>query len=152
MTGKSEDRQTIQGDPRLRHAYPYFRMHLEEIRACIECGCSVRSVWRAYATRTPDPFPGSYSSFLRYCAGQGLGPRRAKGDTQVDLHRRGRALPSQRPGETPPKRGPLRGPKPVGSVLGRLNMFPPPLERPPGPTPEEIDRMMDADLELDPKR
>ena len=151
MTGKSEDRQAIQGDPRLLHAYPYFRMHLEEIRACIECGCSVRSVWRAYATRTTDPFPGSYSSFLRYCGDHGLGPRRAKVDTQVDLHRRSRALPA-RPDETPPKRGTLRGPKPVGSVLGRLNLFPPPLDRPPGFTPEQIDRMMDADRDLDPKR
>ena len=97
----------IQGDPRLRYAYPYFRMHLEEIRACIECGCSVRSVWCAYATRAADPFPGSYSSFLRYCGDHGL---------------------------------------------GRLNLFPPPLERPPGFTPEQIDRMMDADRDLDPKR
>jgi len=67
VTVESVDKQTIQVDPRIRHAYPYFRMHLEEIRACIEGGCSVKSVWRAYATRSSKPFPGSYSSFLRYC-------------------------------------------------------------------------------------
>ena len=153
MTAKSEDTQMIQGDPRLRYAYPYFRMHLEEIRACIECGCSVRSVWCAYATRPADPFPGSYSSFLRYCGDHGLGPRRAKGGTQVDPHDRGRASPAQRPNETPSKRGRLRGPKPLGvSVLGRSNRFPPPLDRPPGFTPEQIDRMMDRDRDLEPNR
>ena len=49
MTAKSEGKQPIQPDPRVHYAYPYFRVHLEEIRACIECGCFVRSVWRAYA-------------------------------------------------------------------------------------------------------
>ncbi|MGB5696729.1 MAG: hypothetical protein WBM46_13810, partial [Polyangiales bacterium] len=62
------------------------------------------------------------------------------------------ASPAQRPEEIPPKRGALRGPKPVGSVLGRLNLYPPPLVRPPGFTPEQIKRLMDPDLELDPKR
>ena len=132
MTVEREDNKTIQGDPRLRYAYPYFRMHLEEIRACIECGCSVKSVWQAYATRASEPFPGSYSSFLRYCGDHGFGRRRAKGDTRANLHRRAEASPAQRPDETPPKRGALRGPKPVGSVLKRLNLYPPPLERPPG--------------------
>jgi len=152
VTAKSEDKQPFQVDPRLVHAYPYFRVHLEEIRACIECGCSVRSVWRAYATRAAHPFPGSYSSFLRYCNAHALGRRRAKEGTQSDLHRRGQGLPSQRPNETPSKRGPLRGPKPVGSVLGRLKLYPPPLDRPPGFTPEQIDRMMDLDRDLEPAR
>jgi hypothetical protein len=153
MTANIEDKQRIQADPRLRHAYPYFRMHLEEIRACIECGCSMRSVWRAYATRAAHPFPGSYSSFLRYCDAHALGRRRAKEGTQSDLHRRGQALPAQRPNETPSKRGPLRGPKPVGSVLGPLKkVYPPPRGRPPGLTPEQIDRMMDPDRDLEPNR
>ena len=152
MTANNEDKQRIQADPRLRHAYPYFRMHLDEIRACIECGCSMRSVWRAYATRAAHPFPGSYSSFLRYCNGHALRRRRAKEGTQSDLHRRGQALPAQLPNETPSKRGPLRGPKPVGSVLGRLKLYPPPLDRPPGFTPEQIDRMMDPDGDLEPNR
>ena len=152
MTAKSEDKQPVQADPRLRHAYPYFRVHLEEIRACIECGCSVRSVWRAYATRALHPFPGSYSSFLRYCSKHALGPRRAKEGTHAGLHGGGQGLPAQRPKETPSKRGPLRGPKPVGSVLGRLKLYPPPLDRPPGFTPEQIDRMMDLDRDLDPNR
>ena len=153
MTAKSEDTQMIQGDPRLRYAYPYFRMHLEEIRACIECGCSVRSVWCAYATRPADPFPGSYSSFLRYCGDHGLGPRRAKGGTQVDPHDRGRASPAQRPNETPSKQGPLRGPKPLASGLGPLRKtYPPPRDRPPGLTPEQIERMMNPDGDLGPNR
>jgi hypothetical protein len=152
MTAKSENNQPIHVDPRLLRPYPHFRMHLEQIRACIECGCSVRSVWRAYAAQAPHPFPGSYSSFLRYCSDHALGPRRAKGNTPADLHRRGQALPAQRPTEAPSKRGPLRGPKPVGSVLGRSKLFPPPLDRPPGPTPEEIDRMMDLDRDLEPNR
>jgi hypothetical protein len=38
----------------------------------------------------------------------------------------------------------------VGSVLGRLKLYPPPLDRPPGFTPEQIDRMMDIDRDLDP--
>jgi len=152
MTAKTENNQPIDVDPRLLRPYPHFRMHLEQIRACIECGCSVRSVWRAYAARAPHPFPGSYSSFLRYCSNHALGARRAKGDTETDLHRRGRALPAQRPDETPPKRGALRGPKPVGSVLGRSNLFPPPLDRPPGFTPEQMDRMMDPDRGLERKR
>jgi len=153
VTAKSEDKQPIQPDPRVLYAYPYFRIHLEEIRTCIECGCSVRSVWRAYATRAAHPFPGSYSSFLRYCNAHALGRRRAKEGTQSDLHRRGQALPAQRPNETPSKRGPLRGPKPVGSVLGPLKkVYPPPLGRPPGLTPEQIDRMMDPDRDLEPNR
>ena len=89
VTVKSEDKRTIQGDPRLRHAYPYFRMHLEEIAACVEGGCSVKSVWRSYATRTPEPFPGSYSSFLRYCTDHGLAPRRANAGTDTAANRRG---------------------------------------------------------------
>jgi hypothetical protein len=102
VTVESEDKRTIPGDPRLRHAYPYFRMHLEEIAACVEGGCSVRSVWRAYATRTPEPFPGSYSSFLRYCTDHGLAPRRANAGTDTAANRRGVAPPAQRPDRTPP--------------------------------------------------
>gem|GEM_PF-7135419 len=128
---RSEDKLPIK-DPRLRYAYPYFRMHLDEIATCVKGGCSVKSVWRAYATRAPDPFPGSYSSFLRYCIEHRLVARRAQGGTGADTHRAGAASPASRPDRLPENTGPLRGPKPVGSVLGRLNLYPPPLERPPG--------------------
>ncbi len=131
--------------------YPYFLLRLEDIEAWLKAGFSVRSVWRIYCEKSV-PFPGSYRSFLRYCNAHALGRRRAKEGTQSELHRRGQALPTQRPNETPSKRGPLRGPKPVGSVLGRLKLYPPPLDRPPGFTPEQIDRMMDIDRDLDPNR
>jgi len=111
--------------------YPYFLERLEEIDAWLKAGFSVRSVWRIYSEKSV-PFPGSYRSFFRYCNAHALGPCRAKEGTQSDLHGRGQALPAQRPNETPSKRGPLRGPKPLGvSVLGRSNRFPPPLDRPP---------------------
>jgi len=140
VTAKSEDKPTIQPDPRVHYAYPYFRVHLEEIRACIECGCSVRSVWQAYATRAAHPFPGSYSSFLRYCNAHALGRRRAKEGTQ-------------RPNKTPSKQGPLKGPKPLASGFGPLRkIYPPPRDRPPGLTPEQIARMMDPDGDLEPNR
>ncbi|MGB8331561.1 MAG: TraK family protein [Polyangiales bacterium] len=131
--------------------YPYFLLRLEDIEAWLEAGYSVKSVWRIYSEKSV-PFPGSYRSFLRYCNAHALGSRRAKEGTQSGLHGRGQPLPSQRPNETPSKRGPLRGPKPVGSVLGRSNLFPPPLDRPPGFTPEQINRMMDPDGDLGPNR
>jgi len=89
VTVKSDDKRTIQGDPRLRHAYPYFRIHLEEIAACVE-------------------------------------PKAAK-------------APAEKPGRA------------VG-VLGQGKRYPPPLDRPPGLTPEQIEAMMDPDRHLDPKR
>jgi hypothetical protein len=135
---ESEDEQPIEGDPRLRHAYPYFRMHLDEIAACVKGGCSVKSVWRAYATRAHDSFPGSYSSFLRYCIDHALVRRGAKGGTDASVQRGAVASPAQRPATIPQNSGALRGPRPVGSVLGRLNLYPPPLERPPGFIPSEL--------------
>jgi len=124
VTVKSEDKKTIQGDPRLRHAYPYFRMRLEEITACIEGGCSVKSVWRAYATRTPEPFPGSYSSFLRYCR------KHCQTVAAAERPKAARA-PEQKPGR-------------AVSVLGQTKRYPPPLDRPPGLTPAQIEAMMNA--------
>jgi hypothetical protein len=131
VTVKSQEEKTSQGDPRLWHAYPYFRMHLEEITACVEGGCSVKSVWRAYATRSSKPFPGSYSSFLRYC------------------RKHCRAVASVEPKAV---KAPEQKPSGVGSVLGHSKRFPPPLKRPPGLTPEQIERLMDPDRDLDPKR
>ena len=132
--------------------YPYFLLRLEDIEAWLKAGYSVKGVWRIYCEKSV-PFPGSYRSFLRYCNAHALGPRRAKKGTQSDLHRRGQALPAQRPNETPSKQGPLRGPKPVGSVLGPLRkVYPPPRDRPPGLTPEQIARMMDPDGDLEPNR
>ena len=110
--------------------YPYFLLRLEEIEAWLKAGYSVKGVWRIYREKSI-PFPGSYRSFLRYCNAHALGRRRAKEDTQSDLHRRGEALPAQRPNETPSKEGPLRGPKPVGSGPGPLRkVYPPPLGPP----------------------
>ena len=150
-----DERSNLAGR-RLRKAaekmpYPYFLLRLEEIEAWLKAGYSVKGVWRFYCEKSV-PFPGSYRSFLRYCNAHALGRRRAKESTQSDLHRRGQALPTQRPNETPSRRGPLRGPKPVGSVLGRLKLYPPPLDRPPGLTPEQINRMMDPDGDLEPNR
>jgi hypothetical protein len=131
VTVKSDDKRTIQGDPRLRHAYPYFRIHLEEIAACVEGGCSVKSVWRSYTTRTPEPFPGSYSSFLRYCR------KHCESVTAV---------------EPQPVKAREQKPSGVGSALGHSKRYPPPRKRPPGLTPEQIQAMTDPDDHLDPKR
>jgi len=97
----------------------------------------MKSVWRAYAER--GAFPGSYRTFLRYCSDHGLAPRRSNEGGEDAANGSGVVSPAQRPDGSVPKTGPLRGPKPVGSVLGRLNMFPPPLERPPGFIPPEED-------------
>ena len=132
--------------------YPYFLLRLEDIEAWLKAGYSVRGVWRIYREKSV-PFPGSYRSFLRYCNAHALGRRRAKKGTQSDLHGGGQALPAQRPNKTPSKREPLKGPKPVGSAFGPLRkIYPPPRDRPPGLTAEQIDRMMDPDRDLDTKR
>jgi hypothetical protein len=130
---EEQERSDLTG--RLRKAaekmpYPYFLLRLEEIEAWLKAGYSVKGVWRFYCEKSV-PFPGSYRSFLRYCNAHALGRRRAKKGTQSDLHGRGQALPAQRPNETPPKQGPLRGPKPLGSGPGPLRkVYPPPLGRP----------------------
>ena len=125
--------QTIERTPatdaRLRHGYPYFLLYLNDIRECVEGGCSVRSVWRAYAQRESAPFPGSYSAFLRYCRKHGLA--------------RGQGLPNSGEGARLDNGGSLSRPQglspstdtrasqPAGSILGRSKLYPPPLERPP---------------------
>ena len=130
--------------------YPYFLLWLEDIEAWLKAGYSVKGVWRMYCEKSA-PFPGSYRSFLRYCNAHALGPRRAKEGRHLDLHRRRQALPAQRPDETPSKREPLRVPKPLTSGLGPLRkVYPPPRDRPPGLTPEEIERLMDPDGDLEP--
>ena len=132
--------------------YPYFLLRLEDIEAWLKAGYSVKGVWRIYCEKSV-PFPGSYRSFLRYCNAHALRRRRAKEGTQSDLHRRGQALPAQRTNETPSKQGPLTGPKPLASGLGPLRkIYPPPRDRPPGLTPEQIAQMMDPDGDLEPNR
>ena len=132
--------------------YPYLVLRLEDIEAWLKAGYSVKGVWRIYREKSV-PFPGSYRSFLRYCNAHALGRRRAKEGTQSDLHRRGQALPAQRPNETPSQREPLKVPKPLASGPGPLRkIYPPPRGRPPGLTPEQIARMMDPDGDLDTKR
>jgi hypothetical protein len=102
--------------------YPYFLERLEEIDAWLKAGFSVRSVWQIYSEE-PVPFPGSYRSFLRYCRKHcqtvtALGPKAAK-------------APEQKAGR-------------VGSVLGQSKRYPPPLDRPPGLVPAQIEALLDA--------
>jgi hypothetical protein len=137
MTSRSEPpEQTIspEADP-----YPAFRVHLKEITAWLESGCSMKSVWRAYAAR--GAFPGSYRTFLRYCQNHGLAPRPKK--RTVDDLRNGQAAPSvdERGGATSSNKTieDENSRRPVGSALGRLNLFPPPLERPRQFIPTEED-------------
>jgi hypothetical protein len=109
--------------------YPYFLMRIEDIEAWLKAGFTVRSVWRIYSERSV-PFPGSYRSFLRYC----------------------REHCQSAP---PARRRAPRAPKAPGravSVLGLGKRYPPPRTRPPGLTPEEIGKLMDPELELDPNR
>ncbi len=110
--------------------YPYFLLRLEDIEAWLKAGFSVRSVWRIYSEESV-PFPGSYRSFLRYCRQHCESAPAAR-----------RKAPKAR--ETTPG-------GPVG-VLGQGKRYPPPRNRPPGLTPEQIKRLMDPDLELDPNR
>ncbi len=50
--------------PRLE-PYGAFRLHLHEINAWLNAGCSMRSVWIEWKQK--GAFPGCYRSFLRYC-------------------------------------------------------------------------------------
>ena len=118
--------------------YPFFLLHLEEIKAWLEAGFLIKAVWRKYAER-PRPFPGNYRTFLRYCREHGLKTKKRGRGRQTRTKSPDLGSPAQRRDGSLPKSGPLRGPKPVGSVLGRLKLYPPPLERPPGFIPTEED-------------
>ncbi len=112
MSSIASPNDTAPEDLRYRYAYPYFVIHLEEITAWLRGGCSAKSVWRAYAQRSTPAFPGSYSSFLRYCRKHGL-------------HR---PLEPQAP-----RKATTRGTPRAGSALVSGNRrYPPPLERTPG--------------------
>ena len=137
MTSRSEPHeQTIspEADP-----YPAFRVHLKEITAWLESGCSMKSVWRAYAAR--GAFPGSYRTFLRYCQNHALAPRRKKTGAEDPAIGEAAPSPAERDGATSPTKSIEDGKsrRPVGSALGRLNLFPPPLERPRQFVPTEED-------------
>jgi len=110
--------------------YPYFLERLEDIEAWLKAGFSVRSVWRIYSDKSV-PFPGSYRSFLRYC--------QEHCESASAPRRKAPNAPEATPGR-------------AVSVLGQGKRYPPPRTRPPGLTPEQIDRMMDPDRDLDPKR
>lgn len=110
--------------------YPYFLERLEEIDAWLKGGFSVRHVWQIYSEGSV-PFPGSYRSFLRYC--------RKHCQAVAAVEPKAVKAPEVTPGR-------------AVSVLGQGKRFPPPLKRPPGLTPEQIERLMDPDLELGPKR
>jgi hypothetical protein len=49
VSSKASADVTTPEDLRQRYAYPYFRLHLEEIRTWLEGGCSAKAVWRSYA-------------------------------------------------------------------------------------------------------
>jgi hypothetical protein len=113
-----------------KEPYPYFLERLEEIDAWLKAGFSVRAVFQVYLAE-PVPFPGSYRSFLRYC--------RKHGQTVAAVEPKAPKASEHKPGR-------------AVSVLGQSKRYPPPLDRPPGLTPEQIDRMMDPDRHLDQKR
>ena len=141
MSRADEAKPATEKDPRTLKAYAYFRVHLSEIAAWIEGGCSVRSVWRAYAERASQPFPGSYSSFLRYCHDHRLAPRRSNERGKDAAKSSGVAPPPQRPDAVVPKRGPLRGPKSVASANSARpsKIYPAPASRPREFIPSEED-------------
>jgi len=118
--------------------YPFFLLHLEEIKAWLEAGFPIKTVWRTYA-KQPRAFPGNYRTFLRYCRQHGLKTKKRGRGRQTSTKSADLGSPAPRRDGSVPKAGPLRGPKPVGSVLGRLNVYPPPLERPPGFIPSGED-------------
>lgn len=112
MSSTASPSDTAPNDLRYRYAYPYFMLHLEEIRTWLEGGCSAKAVWRSYAQRSTSAFPGSYSSFLRYCRKHGL----------------------RRPGELQlPRKAPVPNTqRPVSALVSGSSRYPPPLERPAG--------------------
>jgi len=135
MTSRTQaPEHTISPEP---DSYPAFVVHLGQITAWLQAGWSMKSIWQAYAAC--GAFPASYRTFLRYCNEHGLAPRRPTGAGENGVNGRDVASPAERADRIPPNNAALRGPKPVGSVLGRLNLYPPPLERPPGFIPSEED-------------
>jgi hypothetical protein len=115
MTSQSEEpKRTI--SPEL-DPYPAFLLHLKEITAWLRSGCSVKSVWRAYARR--GAFPGSYRSFLRYCRKHDLG------------------YAEQQP-EPPSSGGPTQSASP-SPVMPQPKRYPPPRTKPPGIVPDMED-------------
>jgi hypothetical protein len=119
--------------------YPAFRVHLKEIAAWLQTGCSMKSVWRAYAAR--GAFPGSYRTFLRYCRDHGLAARRKKGGGEDPANGEGMASLAEHRDATSPIKTieAAKSRSLVGSALGRLNLYPPPLERPRAFVPTEED-------------
>jgi hypothetical protein len=101
--------------------YPYFVERLEEIKAWLKAGFSVRSVWQTYSAE-PIPFPGSYRSFLRYCRKHGSAVAAVQPKHAVKASARTAAQ--------------------GGSVLGQSRRYPLPLDRPPGIVPSEIDSLL----------
>jgi hypothetical protein len=112
VSSKTSPDGTAPEDLRHRYAYPYFRLHLDEIRTWLEGGCSAKAVWRSYANRSTTPFPGSYSSFLRYCRKHGL---LYNGEPQA---------PRKVPGR--------KTERPMSALASGPKHYPPPLDRPPG--------------------
>jgi hypothetical protein len=94
VSSKTSADGTTPEDLRQRYAYPYFRLHVEEIRTWFEGGCTAKAVWRSYTNRPAAPFPGSYSSFLRYCRKHGLHPASASRPTRTAPARKAERPPS----------------------------------------------------------
>jgi hypothetical protein len=105
-----------------KEPYPYFLERLEDIEAWLKAGFSVRAVFQVYSGQ-PVPFPGSYRSFLRYC--------RKHGSTTMAVEPRAVQAPPRKPGR-------------AVSVLGQSRRYPPPLDRPPGMLPSELDSLLNA--------
>ena len=102
--------------------YPYFVERLEEIKAWLKAGFSVMAVFEFYSEE-PVPFPGSYRSFLRYC--------RKHASTAAAIEPKVVKAPVQKPAR-------------AVSVLGQSKRYPPPLDRPPGILPSQLDALLNA--------
>jgi len=103
--------------------YPYFLERLEEVDAWLKAGFSVRNVWQIYSDE-PVPFPGSYRSFLRYC-------RKHCQSVAASGHLKAAKASEQKSGR-------------ALSVPGQSKQYPPPLDRPPGLGPAQIEALLDA--------
>ena len=113
MTASNHSVQRQQ--PAGREPYPFFLLHLEEIKASLEAGYLIKTVWRKY-TKQPKAFPGNYRTFLRYCREHGLKTKKRGRGRQTTTKSADLGSPAQRPDGSVQKRGPLRGPNPVASA------------------------------------
>ncbi len=138
MTASNHSVQTQQAAG--TEPYPYFLLHLEEIKAWLEAGYPIKAVWRTYA-KQPKAFPGNYRAFLRYCREHGLKTKKRGRGRQTRTKSADLGSAAQRPDGSVQKRGPLRGPKPAGSTHSARpsKIYPAPVSRPREFIPSEED-------------